>query len=854
MTTLKQIREAFLTYFEEHSHTRVASSSLLPHNDPSLMFTNAGMVQFKDVFTGLETRPYQRAVSSQKCLRAGGKHNDLENVGYTSRHLTFFEMLGNFSFGDYFKEEAIVLAWKFITQTLELNVDRLLVTVFYDDDESFNLWKKIAGLPDHKIIRIKGSDNFWSMGDIGPCGPCTEIFYDHGEHVAGGPPGSADENGDRFVEIWNLVFMQYEQKADGQRVKLPKPSVDTGMGIERISAVMQGVTSNFETDLFSRIINAALPLVKRNEMRQSLNVISDHLRSASFLIADGVLPSNEGRGYVLRRIMRRGMRHAHLLGIEEPLMYKLVPNLVDLMGENYPELVRAKTLIAQTLETEEMRFQQTLDRGLTILHHHKNQLKKEGLFPGDIAFKLYDTYGFPLDLTQDVLREDEINVDLSEFQTCMHVQKERARAAWKGSGETSFEDVWFDLKEEFGATEFQGYTTLKSSAKILALIQNGQRKNEVGIGEEVWIVTNQTPFYGESGGQQGDTGIIENKSSHARINDTQKKVGVLHAHKAQLSKGSLSVGDEVILTTDTTRRSGLAAHHSATHLLHAALRKVLGNHVTQKGSLVAPDRLRFDFTHTGPITPDQLKKIEQFVNQEILKGSNVSTTISSPEKAMQEGAIGLFGEKYADEVRVITMGDASVELCGGTHVSNTAQIGLLKIISQSGIAAGVRRIEAVAHASILDYIDDLLITIEDQKVQFKSAMHEAQTKIKHAQKQAIDTIEVNINETSLKGFKTYIQQLSNVPANQLKSIADDLMSKIGSGIILVTSVVDERVSVVAAVSNDLTDKISAVDIVKAVAEICGGKGGGGRAEMAQAGGQDTSVLPTLIEQLNAALA
>lgn len=853
MSTLKQIRETFLNYFENHGHTRVPSSSLLPHNDPTLMFVNAGMVQFKDVFTGLETRPYTKATTSQKCLRAGGKHNDLENVGYTARHHTFFEMLGNFSFGDYFKEEAITFAWNFVTKDLGINPDRLLVTVFYEDDESAALWKKITGFPDHKIIRIKGSDNFWSMGDVGPCGPCTEIFYDHGENIPGGPPGSPDADGDRFVEIWNIVFMQYEQKADGTRIDLPKPSVDTGMGVERIAAVMQGVTSNFDVDVFTSIRNDALGFIKKTDMRQSLNVIADHLRASSFLIADGVLPSNEGRGYVLRRIMRRGMRHAHLLGVNEPLMYKLVPNLVSLMGEAYPELVRAQSLISQTLEGEENRFQQALDRGLILLNKEKMPIKKGGLFPGDVAFKLYDTYGFPLDLTQDVLRSDGINVDLTEFQECMHAQKERARASWAGSGEANYEDVWFDIKEQFGATEFQGYTGLESSGEVLAIIEQGHKIDQAGTGQSVMVITNQTPFYGESGGQQGDTGVIEHASFKGNVTDTQKKVGDLHVHMVEVLNGTLRVGDTVKMKTDRSRRLNLAAHHSATHLLHAALRSILGDHVSQKGSLVAPDRLRFDFTHTGPISAEDIKKIETHVNAEVFKAIPVATKLSTPEQAMKEGAMGLFGEKYGDEVRVVTMGNTSTELCGGTHVSNTSEIGLIKIMSQSGISAGVRRIEAVAKQGVLNYIDSLLNELDSQKELHKKALSEANKKIKEAQRQKVAASDETLEVLTLKGHKTLVQHMQDVAGGELKGIVDGLKAKVGSGIAIVTSVNDGRVSIVVGVTADLTEHISAVDIVKAAAELCDGKGGGGRADMAQAGGKDPSQLDGLISKLNEVL-
>ncbi|MGF1611144.1 MAG: alanine--tRNA ligase, partial [Kiloniellales bacterium] len=716
MNTGTEIRAAFLDYFAKHGHEVVASSPLVPRNDPTLLFTNAGMVQFKNVFTGNETRPYQRAVTAQKCVRAGGKHNDLENVGYTARHHTFFEMLGNFSFGDYFKELAIELAWSLVTKEYGLAKDRLLVTVYAEDDDAFKLWRKIAGLPEEKIIRIPTSDNFWAMGDTGPCGPCSEIFYDHGPHIAGGPPGSPDEDGDRFIEIWNLVFMQFEQLEPGKRVELPKPSIDTGMGLERIAAVLQGKHDNYDTDLLRALIEASAEASNTHPdgpHAVSHRVIADHLRATAFLVADGVLPSNEGRGYVLRRIMRRAMRHVHKLGVREPMIWRLVPALVGMMGGHYGELRRAEALIAETLKLEEGRFAQTLDRGLRMLEEELGKLGEAQALPGEAAFRLYDTYGFPLDLTQDILRGQGRGVDSAGFEAAMAAQRAAARKAWAGSGEAATEALWFDLRQRLGATEFLGYDTEMAEGQVLAIVVDGKEVKQASAGQAVAVITNQTPFYGESGGQMGDSGVLFSaEGASVAVADTQKKLGDLHVHYGKVSEGTLNVGEAVELRVDSGRRNDLRAHHSATHLLHEALRRRLGEHVTQKGSLVAPDRLRFDFSHPKPLTPEDIAAIEALVNDRVRRNAEVATHFMTPDEAVEQGALALFGEKYGDEVRVVSMGGEDVskgpgrpystELCGGTHVRRTGDIGFFKITGESALAAGVRRIEAVAGAAALD--------------------------------------------------------------------------------------------------------------------------------------------------------
>ena len=873
MRSFTDIRSTFVQFFKDQGHESVASSPLVPRNDPTLLFTTAGMVQFKDVFTGAEKRPYTRAASSQKCLRAGGKHNDLENVGYTSRHHTFFEMLGNFSFGDYFKEEAIAFSWELITRHYNLPKDRLLVTVYSEDEEAAKLWKKIAGLSDDRIIRISTSDNFWSMGDTGPCGPCTEIFYDHGEGVFGGPPGSADEDGDRFTEIWNLVFMQYEQFADGRRVELPKPSVDTGMGLERIAAALQGVHNNFDIDLFQSLIQASIDLTGVDDPthRQSHNVIADHLRACSFLLAEGVLPSNEGRGYVLRRIMRRAMRHAHILGAKEPLMWRLVPALTSLMGMAYPELVRGESLIIENLRLEEEKFRQTLERGLRLLNEATASLGPKEPLPGQVAFKLYDTFGFPLDLTQDVLKSSQRTVDLDAFQTAMAAQKAAARAAWSGSGEAKNEQIWYDLHEEFGATEFLGYEATEAEGIIQVILKDGQRVDQATSGEEIALLANQTPFYAEAGGQIGDQGRIGTASgAEMVITDTVKHGGSLHIHIGKITKGTIAPGEAIKLTVDGDRRTLIRANHSATHLLHAALRHVLGNHVTQKGSLVAPDRLRFDFTHTRPMTAQELLSVEQLVNRHVVMNHEVQTHLMNTEQAISHGAMALFGERYGDEVRVLSMGmnpndesPFSVELCGGTHVSRTGDIGLFKMISETGISAGVRRIEALTGLKALDYVVGVESTLAKVSALTKSTMQELPSRIdtliserKSFERQATDlrrqlarldsqshgqAQDHGADVKKVGDYSLIVRQLNDVPAKDLKPLVDDLKTQIGSGIVVVTSIMEGKVSLVIGVTSDLTEQISAIDLVRVGAEAIGGKGGGGRPDLAQAGGANTDV-------------
>jgi alanyl-tRNA synthetase len=885
MHTLADIRSTFLNFFKDNHHEVVASSPLVPSNDPTLLFTNAGMVQFKDVFTGMEKRPYTRATTSQKCVRAGGKHNDLENVGYTARHHTFFEMLGNFSFGDYFKEEAIYFAWQLVTKSFGLTPDRLLVTVYHEDEEAATLWKKIAGLPDHKIIRITTNDNFWSMGDTGPCGPCTEIFYDHGEGIAGGPPGSADQDGDRFTEFWNLVFMQYEQLADGSRINLPKPSVDTGMGLERFATIMQGVHNNYDTDLFKSLIEASTDLTGMAEAqhRHSHNVVADHLRASAFLLADGVLPSNEGRGYVLRRIMRRAMRHAHLLGAREPLMYRLVNRLVELMGSAYPDLTRAQAMITENLKLEEERFRQTLDRGLRLLEDETAKLRTTQALPGDVAFKLYDTYGFPLDLTQDVLRGQNREVDLAGFNTAMDAQKATARANWAGSGDTKNEQIWFDLYQKLGATDFLGYETESAEGVIQAIVVEGKTVNSIGAGQKASILFNQTPFYAESGGQEGDTGIIDvSNGSHLTVLETSKHLGSLHVHHVLVTSGSITVGDTAKLMVDSKRRQGLRAHHSATHLLHAALRHRLGDHVTQKGSLVTADRLRFDFTHTKPLSMEDLHALEQEINLQILANTEIETHLMSSEEAIAKGAMALFGEKYGEEVRVLTMGKTgdqpySVELCGGTHAHRTGDIGLFKILSEAGVSAGVRRVEAIAGMASLDYLTNLQTQMNRVAATLKSPVSEAQEKIetllterKNLERQVADLRQKLAlsganggrsegadsagSATKFVGStKVLTRQLTDIPAKDLKPLADQLKTEVGSGVVILTSVVEGKVALVIGVTNDLTSRISAVDLVRHGAEALGGTGGGGRPDMAQAGGNNPAQIAQAITAIEAAL-
>jgi alanyl-tRNA synthetase len=878
MSGVNEIRSTFLEHFARHGHTKVESAPLVPRNDPTLMFVNAGMVPFKNVFTGAEKRDYVRAASSQKCVRAGGKHNDLDNVGYTARHHTFFEMLGNFSFGDYFKEEAIGLAWELIVRDFGLPKDRLLVTVYHDDDEAFNLWKKIAGFADHRIIRIATSDNFWSMGDTGPCGPCSEIFYDQGEALAGGPPGSPDEDGDRFLEFWNLVFMQYEQVAPGQRVPLPRPSIDTGMGLERIAALMQGVHSNFDIDMFRALIRAvadATGVEPDGEMRASHRIIADHLRASAFLVADGVLPSNEGRGYVLRRIMRRAMRHAQLLGARDPLMWRLVSALVREMGAAYPELVRAQSLIEETLKLEETRFRTTLARGLTILDEEARDLGPGDNLDGEVAFKLYDTYGFPLDLTQEALRARKIGVDTQAFNVAMARQKAEARKSWAGSGEAATETVWFAVKDRVGATDFLGYETERAEGVVVALIRDGAEQQKLSKGDKGFVILNQTPFYAESGGQVGDTGVLHAAGVKFRVDNTLKKVGDLFVHEGELVEGEFEVGAALELDVDTERRAAIRANHSATHLLHEALRQVLGDHVAQKGSLVAPDRLRFDFAHPKPVTDQELAEVEEIANRVVLENATVETRLMDVDQAIQSGARALFGEKYGDEVRVVSMGHGrhhafSVELCGGTHVRRTGDIGLVSIVGRSAVAAGVQRIEAKtalgarkhlnAEARVLRDLSGLLRAPVEDAAERLAALLEERKKLERELTDARKKLAMSGGASSeqpvkeIGGIKFFSRAVTGVEMKDLKSLADEAKQAVGSGVVAIVGVSEDgRAGVVVAVTPDLTKKFNAVDFVRAAAEKLGGKGGGGRPDMAQAGGPDGAAAGAALDAVAIAL-
>jgi alanyl-tRNA synthetase len=863
MKSLSDVRSGFLEFFAERGHTVVPSSPLVPRNDPTLLFTNAGMVQFKNLFTGAEKRPYSRATTVQKCVRAGGKHNDLDNVGYTARHHTFFEMLGNFSFGDYFKDEAITFAWDFVTRVVGLPKDRLLVTVYNTDDQARQLWRKIAGLSDDRIIGHQS--NLWAMGPTGPCGYCSEIFYDQGPSVAGGPPGSPDEDGDRFLEFWNLVFMQFEQVDENTRLDLPKPSIDTGMGLERIAAILQGVTNNYDVDLFRHLIAAsesASGVASTGDATFSHRIISDHLRATSFLIADGVLPSNEGRGYVLRRIMRRGMRHAHLLGTKDPLMHRLVPALVAEMGSAYPELQRNEALIAETLKLEEIRFRETLARGLKLLDEASVGLKKGDRLQGEVAFKLYDTYGFPLDLTEESLRARGVSVDTEGFSAAMQKQKAEARASWAGSGEATSEAHWFAVLDEVGRTEFLGYDTEEAEGQILAIFKDGGRVMAAQAGEAVEIVTNQTPFYGESGGQAGDTGHITSPKAKGQVTDTQKWLGALHVHSVRVTEGTFLPGDAVDLIVDPERRRATRANHSATHLLHAALKRVLGNHVSQKGSLVTAERLRFDFSHPKPVTAEELEKIEAQVNAVIRQNSDTATRLMPTSQAIAAGAEALFGEKYGDEVRVLSMGsdlDAekaySVELCGGTHVHRLGDIGLLTIVAESAVAAGVRRIEALTSEHARRYLSGQAEIAREAAFAIKTPIGELagrvaqlseerrklERELAEAKKQLALAGPANSGGDStetIAGLKTVLRLVEGVSPKDLKSLADGAKSQVGSGVVAFVAAADGKASIVAGVTDDLTSRISAVDLVKAAAEALGGKGGGGRPDMAQAGGPD----------------
>jgi alanyl-tRNA synthetase len=866
MPTTNEIRSAFLDYFAREGHTVVPSSPLVPRNDPTLLFTNAGMVQFKNVFTGLEKRSYQRAATSQKCVRAGGKHNDLENVGYTARHHTFFEMLGNFSFGDYFKERAIELSWRLITREFGLDRERLLVTVYAEDEDAAALWAKIAGLPEKRIIRIATSDNFWAMGDLGPCGPCSEIFWDHGPGIPGGPPGSPDSEGDRFIEIWNLVFMQYEQVAPDKRLPLPRPSIDTGMGLERIAAVLQGKHDNYDIDLFRALILAsaeASGVAADGPHAVAHRVIADHLRASAFLVADGVLPSKEGRGYVLRRIMRRAMRHAQMLGCKEPLMWRLVPALVQQMGAAFPELLRAEPLIAETLRLEETNFRQTLERGLRLLDEETARLKPGAPLPGEVAFRLYDTYGFPLDLTQDVLRGQGRAVEVAGFDRAMARQREEARRSWVGSGEAASESVWFGLREELGATEFLGYETETAQGVVLAMLRNGERLAEAPAGDDVALVVNQTPFYGESGGQVGDTGAVFTTSgAEVAVRDTQRKAGDLFVHLGTVTHGTLKEGDAVELRVDGERRRRLRANHSVTHLLHQALRRHLGGHVTQKGSLVAPDRLRFDFSQPRALTQDEIAAIEAEVNERIRANAAVRTRLLTPERAIEEGALALFGEKYGEEVRVVAMGEAegeehpySVELCGGTHVRRTGDIGLFKIVSETAIASGVRRIEALTGAAAEAWLAAEEALLREAAAVLRTSPAELPARLAGLVEER-RRLERELSETrralagagpAAKPSAKRIGEIAfdgrvveGVPGRELKSLADEMKRRIGSGIVAVVSRADGKAAIVVGVTDDLAGRFDAVELVRAGAAPLGGKGGGGRADLAQAGGPDTA--------------
>jgi alanyl-tRNA synthetase len=888
MTTTNEIRSAFLDYFRKHGHEVVASSPLVPRNDPTLLFTNAGMVQFKNVFTGAEQRPYSRATTSQKCVRAGGKHNDLENVGYTARHHTFFEMLGNFSFGDYFKDLAIELAWDLVTKEFGLPKDRLLVTVYAEDDDAAALWKKIAGLPDERVIRIPTSDNFWAMGDTGPCGPCSEIFFDHGPGIPGGPPGSPDQDGDRFIEIWNLVFMQFEQVDADTRVELPKPSIDTGMGLERLTAVLQGKHDNYDIDLMRGLILAsaeASGTPADGERAVSHRVIADHLRASSFLIADGVLPANEGRGYVLRRIMRRAMRHAHMLGCREPLMHRLVPALTKAMGHHYTELVRAEPLITETLKLEETRFKDTLGRGLRLLEEETAKLGGDGALPGEVAFKLYDTFGFPLDLTQDILRGQGRAIDTAGFDTAMERQRAAARKAWAGSGEAATDALWFDLRDRLGATEFLGYETESAEGVVTGIVVDGKPVARAVAGDTAMVIANQTPFYGESGGQTGDRGVLFSADgAEFAVEDTQKRLDALFVHVGTVKHGTLEVGDAVEMRVDGDRRARLRANHSVTHLMHEALRRKLGDHVTQKGSLVSPDYMRFDFSHHKPMTPDEIAAVERDVNARIRANGGVLTRLMSPDDAVKAGALALFGEKYGEEVRVVSMGadDAeaggapaarffSTELCGGTHVRRTGDIGFFKIVSENAVAAGVRRIEAVTGDAAYRYVAER----EGMLAAAAAALRVAPADVPERVSVLLDErrkLEREVSELRQKlaagggagaaaapaardvgGVSLATRKLDGVPAKELKPLVDTLKLQIKSGVVAVVAVNEGKASLVVGVTNDLTDRFDAVKLVRAGAEAIGGKGGGGRPDMAQAGGPDGAAAEAALSAIETAM-
>ncbi len=887
MVSVKDIRSEFLNFFVNKGHTHVPSSPLVPQNDPTLMFANSGMVQFKNVFTGAEKRPYSRATTAQKSVRAGGKHNDLDNVGYTARHHTFFEMLGNFSFGDYFKDDAIAFAWELVTKNFGMNKDKLLVTVHTSDEEAAAIWRKVAGLPDSRIIRIPTNDNFWMMGDTGPCGPCSEIFFDQGDRLQGGPPGSDDQDGDRFLEFWNLVFMQYEQEPDGNgghiRKPLPRPSIDTGMGLERMAALMQGKYTNYDIDLLRSIIEHVASITGVNPdgpMAASHRVIADHLRCSSFLLADGVMPSNEGRGYVLRRIMRRGMRHAHILGAQEPLMYKLVPTLVASMGDAYPELKFAEALITETLKLEETRFKRTLDRGLRLLDDESRSISDGGILSGDVAFKLYDTYGFPVDLTADALKAKNVSVDMAGFESAMEQQKATARKSWAGSGDAGTAKLWFELLDQVGATEFLGYAKTSAEGKILALVKNGQIVDSLKEGEDGFVIVNQSPFYAESGGQVGDTGVMLSATGDTfAVSDTKKQVGKVWAHVGQVTKGTLTVGDGIELRVDAARRHEVEANHSVTHLLHEALRLTLGDHIAQKGSLQDQGRTRFDISQPVPITAEQLRSVEDQVNAQIRANTEVVTRVLPLDEAVASGARALFGEKYDDEVRVVSMGTPrmpgsnipySVELCGGTHVKRTGDIGMFKIVSESAVSAGIRRIEAIVGQALLNHIHEKESLIVDVADTLKAASTDIPARVKALveDKKKLETEISNLRRQlaaggggsatpevkDIGGVKFTARVLEGLPAGDLKPLADDLKTKLGSGVIALVAVNEGKASLVVAVTDDLTKKFSAVDLVKVGAEALGGKGGGGRPDMAQAGGPDGANAEAAVKAIEGRLA
>jgi len=880
--SLNQTRNAFLEYFEKNDHKIVESSNLVPNNDPTLMFANSGMVQFKNVFTGLEKRDYKRATTSQKCVRAGGKHNDLENVGYTPRHHTFFEMLGNFSFGDYFKDRGIELAWNLITKDFGLDKNKLYFTVFNEDEEAFNLWKKITGFGEDRIIKISTSDNFWSMGETGPCGPCSEIFYDHGDHLKGGLPGTKDQDGDRYIEIWNLVFMQFEQVSKDKRINLPKPSVDTGMGLERITALLQGTHDNYKTDHFIKIINSISEEVKTKTNEKNLSsfrVIADHLRASSFLIAEGVLPSNEGRGYVLRRIMRRGMRHSHLLGSKKPIFFNIFKTLMNEMSGNYPELKRAESLIKETLRAEEEKFLVLLERGMKILNDEV--VKVDKILPGEVAFKLYDTYGFPLDLTEDILKNKSLTIDHKKVKSLMKESRELAKKNWKGSGDSSVEEIWFGIKEKLGPTEFLGYETNQAEGIVLSLIKDNKETESLSKGDEAIIIVNQTPFYGESGGQIGDTGSVTSGNFKFTVSDVQKKLGDLFVHYGKVESGSIKLNDNVEMKIDVKRRESIRAYHSATHLLHESLRRVLGSHVTQKGSLVAPDRLRFDFSHMKPISNEEINKIENFVNKMVETKSDVKTRLMTPKEAVDNGALALFGEKYGEEVRVLSMGDEkdrffSTELCGGTHVRNTADIGKFKIINQSSIAAGIRRVEALRDKQLEEFLtkkeklsdlstkknEEIIKNLSEQIIKLggKPNLNNKNQKdlIKDLNKQ-FDQLSVKkvlsdkskniINDETIKNIKVRFQKVIDLPTKDLRKLIDNGKKEIGEGIVVIFASKDGKIGLAVGVTDKLVNKYDAVKFVKTGSEIIGGKGGGGRADFAQAGGTEVNKIDDAISKL-----